>query len=172
MVILWQFSTNVFFILNCGIHMLRPVWRSGQNGCKRGQCQLYFWYFGDLGNIFSFPVLKWWHINAQPHPNEQSFTKYLRLTLFFMCNRALRKNFNFCFSNGFLLVLAKNSYWEGSWALGYHAIKFWYFRDIFYFANIVNLKLFGNSYIPCKLSKSLKILWKWLPAWFSFACLC
>ena len=31
----------------------------------------------------------------------QSFTKYLRLTLIFMLNSALRKNFNFCFSKVF-----------------------------------------------------------------------
>ena len=31
----------------------------------------------------------------------QSFTKYLRLTLVFMGNRALRGKFNFCFSKAF-----------------------------------------------------------------------
>ena len=33
--------------------------------------------------------------------NQQSFTKYARLTPVFMCNSGLRKKFNFCFSRAF-----------------------------------------------------------------------
>ena len=39
--------------------------------------------------------------DAQPMKKPQSFTKYLRQTLIFMWNSALRGEFNFCFSGEF-----------------------------------------------------------------------
>ena len=43
----------------------------------------------------------------------QSFTGYLRLTLVFMWNSALREKFNFSFSKSFLFALTKFSFWRG-----------------------------------------------------------
>ena len=56
----------------------------------------------------------------------QSFTGYLRLTLVFMWNSALREKFNF----SFLVVFKKLSFWQGEWALGYHCMKFRHFSDL------------------------------------------
>ena len=60
----------------------------------------------------------------------QTFTKYLRQTLVFMWNSALREKFNFYFCKSFLLVLTKFSFWQEDWALGYHSMKFRLFPDI------------------------------------------
>ena len=57
----------------------------------------------------------------------QLFTKYLRQTLVFMWNSALRKKFKFFiffFYSSFLLILTKFSLWEEDWVLGYNSIKF------------------------------------------------
>ena len=48
--------------------------------------------------------------------------KSLRQTLVFMWNSALRKKFNFYFSQ-FLIILTKFSFWEGGCALGYSSMK-------------------------------------------------
>ena len=57
-----------------------------------------------------------------------SVTKYLRQTLAFMWNSALREKFSFCFFRRFLLTLTK--FRKGDWALGNNSIKFWDFPDI------------------------------------------
>ena len=43
----------------------------------------------------------WGELKAKNCFQKQSFTKYLRLTLVFMWNRALREKFDFCFSRVF-----------------------------------------------------------------------
>ena len=60
-------------------------------------------------------------------PNLQSFTKYLRLTLVFMWNSALREKFIFCFQ-GFLVGINGMLILAGG--LGYHSIEFRHFPDI------------------------------------------
>ena len=58
----------------------------------------------------------------------QLFTKYLRLTLVFMSNTALRESLLFIFLK--VLVSTKFLFWQEDWTLGYHSIKFRNFADI------------------------------------------
>ena len=53
----------------------------------------------------------WWIIYSSFE--QQLFTKYLKQTLVFVWNSALREKFNFCFSGIFLLVPRKFSFREG-----------------------------------------------------------
>ena len=46
-------------------------------------------------------------------------------------------------------MLAKLSFWQGDWALGYHSMKFRQVPDIFYFPKTLSFNSFGKSYIPC-----------------------
>ena len=68
--------------------------------------------------------------NIPPFATNQPFTRYLRLTLVFMWNSALREKFKFLFFKSFLQVLTKFSFWPEDWALGYHSMKFRHFPDI------------------------------------------
>ena len=43
---------------------------------------------------------------------------------------ALRRGFSFCFSGGFLLVLAEFAFWRGDWALAYYSMGFWVNSDV------------------------------------------
>ena len=60
----------------------------------------------------------------------QWLTKYLRLTLVFMWKSAQRDKFSFGFIKRFLLVIAKLSFRQGDWALGYHSMGFRHFPNI------------------------------------------
>ena len=90
----------------------------------------------------------------------QSSTNYLRLTLIFMWNSALREKFIFCFSCFFASIISIIFILAGGWALGYHVMGFWDFPDIasisnsdIVISNFASLKSFGNSwgnwYILC-----------------------
>ena len=59
----------------------------------------------------------------------QSFTKYFWLTIVFVKHSALREKFNFLFFKNFLIVIAKFSFWEGDWAVGYYSMGFRHFCD-------------------------------------------
>ena len=78
----------------------------------------------------------------------QSFTKYLRPTLVFMWNIAVREKFfvfqKFLFFKSVLLILTKFSFWQEDWALGYHFMKFWDFPYISQFPK--SYKSFFNSW--------------------------
>ena len=97
----------------------------------------------------------WGEWEAKHCSQRQPWTKYLRQTLLFLWNSALREKVNFYFSGVFLLVLKKFSVREEDRTLDYHSMKFWGFPDVFKFLKIVSLKLFGklwgDSYIPCLL---------------------
>ena len=54
-----------------------------------------------LGSNSEIWEVLWYSNDAQPMKKPQSFTKYLRQTLIFMWNSALRGEFNFCFSGEF-----------------------------------------------------------------------
>ena len=79
----------------------------------------------------------------------QSVTGYLGLALVFIWDEALRERFNRYFSGLFLLVLAKFSFWQGEWALGYHFLRFRPFPNVSQFPKILSPKTLGNSHIPC-----------------------
>ena len=66
----------------------------------------------------------WDELEAKNCSQRQLFTKYVKLTLVFMRNSALRERFNFCFSRVFLVVLTKFSFLQEDWALAYEALKF------------------------------------------------
>ena len=70
--------------------------------------------------------------DAQPMKKPQSFTKYLRQTLIFMSNSALRGKFNFCFSGYFYYDWQKFDSGGGR-ELGSNSMKFWDFPDISFF---------------------------------------
>ena len=61
---------------------------------------------------------------------EQSFTKYLRLKLVFIWNRALREKFAFCFSIVFTSI-KKFSFQHEDWTLDYNSLEFSDFPAIF-----------------------------------------
>ena len=59
-----------------------------------------------------------------------------------------------CIFRTYICVWAKS--WPafglgGGWVLGYNSMKFWDFPGLSYFPDILNLKLFDNSYILCLL---------------------
>ena len=66
----------------------------------------------------------------------QAWTKYLRQTLLFMWNSALRENLN----SYFLLVSMKSLFWEGDLALAYNYMKFWDFPGLSLFSKISSLR--------------------------------
>ena len=78
----------------------------------------------------------------------QSWAKYLRQTLVFMWNSALREKFNFYFFRSFLLVLTKFSFWKNDWALGYNSIKFWNYSDFPNFLSSLISKVLSCSATP------------------------
>ena len=88
------------------------------------------------------------------HKELQSFKEYLRQTLVFMWNSAMRQWFNFSFSVVWL-VMKNLSLWRQGWALVYHSSKFWDFPGFCLFPKIQSLKSFnnssGNSDTPCLL---------------------
>ena len=74
-------------------------------------------------------------MNLNLRAEEQSYclqllTGYLRLTLVFMWDGALREGFNFCFARTFILALTKLSFWQGDWALSSHFVGFRHFPHI------------------------------------------
>ena len=48
----------------------------------------------------------------------------------FCAGGALRRGFSFCFSGGFLLVVAEFAFWRGDWALAYCSMGFWVISDV------------------------------------------
>ena len=103
----------------------------------------------------------------------QVSSKILEANSCFHVKQTTTGNVYFLFFRRFLLVLTKCSFRKKDWALGN---KTWRFKIFLIFPKIVSLS-FGNSsgnlFISAKRklaqpSKSLKILWKWLPAKFYF----
>ena len=71
----------------------------------------------------------WCELDLKKGFQRQSFTKYLRLTLVFMQNSALREKFNFYVSVVFLSI-NKIFILQEDWALAYHSTRFRQFPDI------------------------------------------
>ena len=63
----------------------------------------------------------WGKLESKKGFQRQSVLKYLRLTLGFMCNRALREKNLIANLGSFLLALTKCAFLQGEWALGYHS---------------------------------------------------
>ena len=59
----------------------------------------------------------------------QSWTGYMRQTLVFVWNSAIRENFNFYFQQ-FPTGIGEFWVWGEGWALGYNSMKFWDFPDL------------------------------------------
>ena len=68
----------------------------------------------------------------------QSFTKYMRQTLVFMWNSALRKKLSFYFSGVFAKYWKKILCWKEDWALVCNSSKFWDFPGISYFSKVLS----------------------------------
>ena len=83
----------------------------------------------------------------------QAVTKYLRVTLVFLCKSTIWEKFNRFFLGTFWLVLTKFLFWYIDWAPSSHSMKFRHFTNIYYFPQSLSLQSFGNSwgssYIPC-----------------------
>ena len=93
----------------------------------------------------------WGELETKNCFQRQSFTKYLRQTLFFMWNSTIREKFSFYFSRVFGKHWKK--FHEGL-ALVYNSSTFWdFFSEFSLFPKILSVKSFDNSKvnmsIPC-----------------------
>ena len=116
-----QFSCSDCAVIIAIAHLNSTKFEFELNAELKSSCLLLdLWDAGLFQGIKAFKL--GWYL--------QSFTGYARLTLVFVWNSALRKEFSFCFSGDFLLVLAGYWFWRGGWSLGYYSMGFRYFPDI------------------------------------------
>ena len=76
----------------------------------------------------------------------QSVQKYIRRSVIFTWNSAVREKFHFYILEVFWLVLSKFSFLQEDVALGYYSMKFRHLPNISWHPKILSLNSFGNSW--------------------------